>query len=165
MKSRVITIVSMLALVVAMAAAGTASAQTSPAQDVYNPNGQVLDVVQGGTPTPAPASDVKDDVESGQSPSVCAAADGRDASGNTVSYGSSADCATTAKVCSAANGRDANGNTVAYGSSADCATATPAVASGQLPFTGFQAGLVGLAGLGLLGAGFAMRRVARHDTA
>ena len=134
MKSRVFTIISMLALVVAMVAAGSASADTSPAQDVYNPNGQVLDVVEGGGNDTVPANDVQDDVESGQAPSVCSAADGRDANGNAVSYGSSADCATTA----------------------------PSVASGQLPFTGFEAGLVALAGVGLLGAGFAMRRRTPH---
>lgn len=164
MKSRVFTIISLLALVATMVATASASAQ-SPAQDVYNPNGQVLDVVEGGEPTPAPASEVEDDVESGQAPSVCAAADGRDANGNAVSYGSSADCATAAKVCAAADGRDAAGNAVAYGSSADCATATPSVAAGQLPFTGFEAGLVALAGAALLGGGFAMRRVANRTTA
>jgi hypothetical protein len=144
MKSRVITIISLLALVVAMTAAGTASAQSTPAQDVYNSNGQVLDVVQGGGSNPAPDNKVKDNVESGQAPSTPAV---------------------SAKVCSAADSRDAHGNTVAYGSSADCATATPSVSSGQLPFTGFQAGLVGLAGVALLGSGFAMRRVARRDAA
>lgn len=43
------------------------------------------------------------------------------------------------------------------------APVTPAVAKGQLPFTGFESGLVALAGLALLGSGFAMRRVARRD--
>lgn len=42
-------------------------------------------------------------------------------------------------------------------------SAAPAVTSGQLPFTGFQAGLVALAGVALLGAGVAMRRVAKND--
>jgi hypothetical protein len=41
---------------------------------------------------------------------------------------------------------------------------TPVATTKQLPFTGFQAGLVGAAGLALLGTGFAMRRVARHDS-
>lgn len=136
MKSRVFTIISLLALAVAMVAAGSASA-ASPSQDVYNPNGQVLDVVQGGGNDDVPANNVKDDVESGQSPSVCSAADGRDANGNTVTYGSTADCATTVTT----------------------------VATGQLPFTGFEAGLVALAGVGLLGAGFGMRRVARRENA
>jgi hypothetical protein len=36
-------------------------------------------------------------------------------------------------------------------------------ASGSLPFTGFQAGLVGLAGLALLGSGVAMRRFTRRS--
>lgn len=170
MKSRVFTIISLFALLVAMMAAGTASAQ-SPSQDVYNPNGEVLDVVSDGgndsdpaDETPAPSNEVESDVESGQSPTVCSQADGRDANGNAVNYGSSADCATTADVCAAADGKDANGNAVSYGSSADCDT-TVAVSSGQLPFTGFQAGLVALAGFGLLGAGFAMRRMARGGTA
>jgi hypothetical protein len=140
-----------------MAAASSAYAQ-SPAQDVYNPNGEVLDVVQGGGTDKAKPETVP-------VKQVCAAADGRDANGNTVSYGSSADCATTRTVCSAADSRDASGNVVSFGSSADCATATPTVTSNQLPFTGFQAGLVGLAGALLLTAGFAMRRVARRPTA
>jgi hypothetical protein len=38
---------------------------------------------------------------------------------------------------------------------------TPSTASGSLPFTGFEAGLVALAGLVLVGTGFAMRRAAR----
>jgi hypothetical protein len=157
MKSRVFTFISLLALVVAMAAAATASAQ-SPADAVYNPNGEVLDVVQGGG-----NDNVKNDTVPEKQ--VCSAADGVDANGNAVSYGSSADCSTTRTVCAAADGRDASGNAVAYGSSADCSTATPAVSSGQLPFTGFEAGLVALAGAALLGAGFAMRRVSRREPA
>jgi hypothetical protein len=160
MKSRVFPIISLIALVVAMTAASSAFAQSSPGQDVYNPNGEVLDVVQGGGNDTANGDTVPE--ESGSS--VCSAANGQDANGNSVSYGSAADCATTSTVCSAADSRDANGNAVSYGSSADCATA-PAVSTSQLPFTGFQAGLVALAGLGLLGAGFAMRRVARRESA
>lgn len=159
MKSRVFTYISLLALVVALAAAATASAQSaSPAQSVYNPNGEVLDVVQGGG---------KDDVANDTVPeeNVCSAADGVDANGNATTFGSSADCSTTRTVCAAADGRDAGGNSVAYGSSADCSTATPAVSTNQLPFTGFESGLVALAGIALLGAGFAMRRVARRPTA
>jgi hypothetical protein len=38
---------------------------------------------------------------------------------------------------------------------------TPSVASGELPFTGLEAGLVALFGLALLGSGFAMRRASR----
>jgi hypothetical protein len=159
MKSRTLTIISLFALVVAMAAASTAYAQSSPAQDVYNPNGEVLDVVQGGGTDKADTNGTVPDTE------VCDAADGRDANGKVVSFGSSADCATAHTVCSAADGRDASGNVVSFGSSADCATATPTVTSSQLPFTGFQAGLVGLAGALLLGAGFAMRRVTRRQGA
>lgn len=134
MKSRVFTIISLLALAVAMMAATSAYAQSSPAQDVYNPNGEVLDVVQGGgTGTTKPPG------------------------GGTVP-----DVTATPSVCSTADGRDAAGNVVSYGSSADCATATPVVTSNQLPFTGFQAGLVALAGALLLGTGFAMRRVAHR---
>jgi hypothetical protein len=156
MKSRVITHISLLALVLAMVAAGSASAQ-SPAQSVYNPNGEVLDVVQGGG---------TDNAKGDTAPTkVCAAADGRDANGKAVSYGSSADCATATNVCAAADGRDASGNAVSYGSSADCATATPSVSTNELPFTGFQAGLVALAGLLLLGGGVAMRRLSRRPTA
>jgi hypothetical protein len=36
---------------------------------------------------------------------------------------------------------------------------------GSLPFTGFEAGLVALVGLALLGAGFAVRRATRHPDA
>ena len=36
---------------------------------------------------------------------------------------------------------------------------------GDLPFTGFEAGLVALAGLALLGSGFALRRVSRSSAA
>jgi hypothetical protein len=39
--------------------------------------------------------------------------------------------------------------------------ATPSVATGELPFTGFEAGLVALFGALLLGSGFAMRRASR----
>jgi hypothetical protein len=38
---------------------------------------------------------------------------------------------------------------------------TPSVTEGSLPFTGFEAGLVALAGLALVGTGFAMRRASR----
>ena len=157
MKSRVLTFISFLALLAALVAAPTASAQTSPAQDVYNPNGEVLDVVEGGG-----NNDVKDENESGG----CLEADGLDADGKPVESGSAADCAENdvADVCSEADGLDGDGNSVAYGSSADCSdSTTPTVSEGELPFTGFEAGLVALAGLALLGGGFAMRRVARHD--
>ena len=128
MKSRVFTIISLLALLVAMTAASSAFAQSSPAQDVYNPDGEVLDVVQGG---------------------------GQDTVGGPTPKN---------KVCAAADGRDASGRVVTFGSSADCATATPSVSTSELPFTGFQAGLVALAGALLLGGGFAMRRFSRRST-
>ena len=38
---------------------------------------------------------------------------------------------------------------------------TPSVSTGELPFTGLEAGLVALFGLALLGSGFAMRRASR----
>ncbi len=135
MKSRVFPIISLLALLVALTAASTAFAQSSPAQDVYDPNGEVLDVVQGGGQDRA----------------------GGDTSPTTPNSGT--------EVCATADGRDASGDAVTFGSSADCATATPAVSTSQLPFTGFEAGMVGLAGLLLLGAGFAMRRISRRPTA
>lgn len=40
-------------------------------------------------------------------------------------------------------------------------TKTEKASSGDLPFTGFEAGLVAVAGLALLAGGFAMRRVSR----
>ena len=43
--------------------------------------------------------------------------------------------------------------------------ATPPAPGGDLPFTGFEAGLVALAGLALLGTGFALRRVSRTSAA
>jgi hypothetical protein len=136
MKSRVFTLISMLALVIALVAVPAASAQTSPAQDVYNPKGEVLDVVEGGGGT-LPDNDSGGNPDHGTNPSVCAAADGR----------------------------DANGNSVDYGSAEDCAEGQPTVSEGQLPFTGFEAGMVALAGVALLGAGFAMRRFTRSDNA
>lgn len=151
MKSRVFTFISLLVLAVAMVAAPSASAQ-SPAQSVYNPNGEVLDVVDGG-------GDTVPDVE-------CSEADGLDADGNSVPEGSKADCSTGGdEVCAAADGRDGDGNSVAYGSDADCSDGTtPTVSEGELPFTGFEAGMVGLAGMMLLGAGMAVRRLSRHES-
>ena len=144
MKSRFLTIISLLALCVALTAAATASAESSPAQDVYNPTGQVLDVVQSGDNDTAPENGVKDNTESGQSPEVCSTANGKDANGNAVTYGSKADCAENATAPATP-------------------TAPTKASTGQLPFTGFQAGLVALAGAALLGGGFAMRRVANRD--
>ena len=40
---------------------------------------------------------------------------------------------------------------------------TPTVATGQLPFTGLDAGIVALFGALLLGTGFAMRRASRNS--
>lgn len=183
MKSRVFTLTSLIALLVAMMAANAAMAQT-PAQDVYNPNGEVLDVVEGGGET-LPESDCSeadgvgpnggpvtpgseaDCAETVPADEVCAQADGLDAAGNDTTYGSSADCAENevASVCAEADGQDGDGNTVAYGSDEDCSAATtPTVSEGELPFTGFEAGIVALAGMALLGGGFAMRRVARRDS-
>ena len=124
MRYRVFTIISLIALVAALAAAPSAMAQTSPvgnispAEDVYNPNSDILNVIQGDS------------------------------------------------ICREADGLDANGNRVTYGSAADCEPGTPPeITRGELPFTGFEAGMVALAGLALLGAGFAVRRAARDDTA
>jgi len=141
MKSRVFTLTSLFMLIVAMMAATSAFAQTSPADDVYNPNGEVLDVVEGG---------------------------GTDDAGTAPEATKAPSTENGAAVCDEADGRDAAGNATTYGSDADCAPATQTVSSGDLPFTGFQAGLVALLGLGLVGGGFAMRRVARggsHDIA
>jgi len=114
-------------------------AQTSPAQDVYNPNGEVLDFVEDG-------GDTLPDNETGGT------------------EGTEPD-REVASVCAEADGQDGDGNTVAYGSEEDCsgAAATPTVSEGELPFTGFEAGMVGLAGLALLGGGFAMRGVAKRN--
>ena len=158
MKSRVFTFISLLVLAAAMVAAPSASAQ-SPAQQVYNPQGEVLEVVDGGGET------LPDDESGG-----CAEADGLGPNGNPVTTGSDADCSEAVpveenEVCASADGRDGDGNSVAYGSSEDCSNATtPTVSEGELPFTGFEAGMVALAGIALLGGGFAMRRVARHDS-
>ena len=42
--------------------------------------------------------------------------------------------------------------------------ATQANENGSLPFTGFETGLVALAGIGLVGLGFAMRRGTRRQS-
>ncbi len=44
----------------------------------------------------------------------------------------------------------------------DAPVPTASVARGELPFTGFEAGLVALFGALLLGSGFAMRRASRN---
>ena len=122
MTGRVFTLISTLAVLVALAVAGTAFAQSTPAQTVYNPGGEVLGVVNGGGPAdivPAPAT------SNGGGGTAPAPATRRESGGGTPT--------------------------------------TPA-ATGSLPFTGFQAGLVALLGLGLLGGGIAMRRVAGSDS-
>lgn len=172
MKSRVFTFISLLALAAAMIAAPSASAQ-SPAQSVYNPDGEILDVVGGGGCATADGLDADGNPVSEGSQADCAdgeqddcaEADGRDADGNKVSFGSAADCQEIEDVCADADGLDGDGNSVAYGSDADCANSTtpPPVNEGELPFTGFEAGMVGLAGLLLLGAGVGVRRLSRHD--
>ncbi len=45
----------------------------------------------------------------------------------------------------------------------DAPVPTAAVPTGELPFTGFEAGLVALFGMLLLGTGFAMRRASRNS--
>ena len=105
MISRAFKLTVLSAMLFALVLSTTAFAQSSPAQTVYNPNGDVLDVVSGG----------------GNSPSTGAPAQSE-------------------------------------------AGTTAAAQSGNLPFTGFEAGLVAVAGLALLGTGFAMRRATRHDS-
>ena len=116
MKSRVFIFISLFALLAAIAGAPAASAQSSPAQNVYNPNNEVLDFTDG-------------QYSNNEEQDVCTGADGRDSDGNTVEYGSLEDCST-----------------------------------GSLPFTGFEAGMIGLAGLLLLGGGVAMRRFTRRES-
>jgi len=106
MISRAIRLTVLCAMLLALVMATTASAQSTPAQDVYNPNGDVLNVVSGGGTSPSSGS----------------------------------------------------------GAPAQTETGTTAASTGSLPFTGFEAGLVAVAGIALLGAGFAMRRIARHDS-
>jgi hypothetical protein len=116
MRIRAMKISMLCALLVALVMAATASAQ-SPAQTVYNPNGEVLNVVSGGGPkTPSKPTQAVKDTQS---------------TGTPVQQ--------------------------------EVGT-TPTATSGQLPFTGFQAGLVAVAGLALVGTGFAMRRIARHES-
>jgi hypothetical protein len=100
-----------LSAVVALLVMTSSAFAQSPADTVYNPKGEVLNVVQGGG--------------SDQGPS------GTAGSGSTTP---------AAQV--------------------EAGATSP---SGSLPFTGFQAGLVALAGLALVGTGVAMRRVARND--
>jgi predicted cobalt transporter CbtA len=50
-------------------------------------------------------------------------------------------------------------------SSASTTAAVSGAENGSLPFTGFEAGIVALAGIGLVGLGFAMRRSTRRNDA
>src|SRR5688500_247189 len=56
---------------------------------------------------------------------------------------------------------NANPTPVRRESGADAPTPAAATPTGNLPFTGFEAGLVAIAGLALVGTGFAMRRMSR----
>ena len=168
MKSRVFTMFSLLALLVAMSAASVASAQeVTPGGDVY-----VKDFVQGdgGTDVEEPAD-------------ACAVNGSNDADGNGVADNCEKPASGVNDVCveggggGGADGVSANGEdcSPAAAVAADCAsgadtdpvTGQPCnqeatVSSGDLPFTGFEAGIVALAGAALLGAGFAMRRFSRN---
>jgi hypothetical protein len=117
MRIRAVKISMLCAMLVALVLVTTASAQSSPAQTVYDSTGEVLNVVAGGSP------------EDEDQPPTAAADTGGEP---------------TPPV------RRETGT-------------TPVATSGELPFTGFQAGLVAAAGLALLGAGVAMRRLGRHD--
>jgi hypothetical protein len=109
----------MLATLFALSLSAAAFAQ-DPADTVYNPSGEVLNVVNGGGPA---------DIVPGA---------GGEGNANPV------------PAVRRETGTDAP---------------TPVAASpGSLPFTGFEAGLVALAGLALVGTGFAMRRVARSGS-
>ena len=118
--TRAKTLITTLAAVFALSLGATASAQTSPAQTVYNPTTEVLNVVNGGGPA---------DVVPGP---------GAGGEGN------------------------ANPTPTRRESGGDAPTPV-ATTPGDLPFTGFEAGLVALAGLALVGAGFAMRRMSRSN--
>jgi hypothetical protein len=110
-------IICLLAAVFALTLSATAFAQ-DPAQTVYNPESEVLNVVNGGGPA---------DVVPGP---------GKGGEGN---------------AAPTPTRHESGGN----------APTPVATTPGNLPFTGFEAGLVALAGLALVGTGFAMRRVAR----
>jgi hypothetical protein len=115
----------MLAAVLALGVGTTAFAQErvmDPAQTVYNPSGEVLNVVNGGGPA---------DIVPGP---------GAGGEGN------------------------AKPTPTTREGGADAPTPVAATPSGSLPFTGFEAGLVALAGLALVGTGFAMRRISRSES-
>jgi hypothetical protein len=165
-----------LGLVIALFACTSAFA-ASPAQDVYNPDGDVLDFV--ATATPTPTSDTEDNT------STCGENNGSNGSGNSDSENCGTTTTTTtcsgtsgsgvagsggsgcgeveqASVCGS-NGSGTSGSSTSGSGSNGCGTTTPVVSKGQLPFTGFQAGLVGLMGLALLGGGITMRRLTRRQ--
>ena len=60
------------------------------------------------------------------------------------------------------SGGSSGGGTTPAATQGELATQT--ADSGSLPFTGFEAGLVALAGFGLVMLGFAMRRSTRRST-
>jgi hypothetical protein len=118
--TRVTTLICSLAAVFALSIGATAFAQdASPAQTVYNPTTEVLNVVNGGGPA---------DIVPGP---------GAGGEGNATP-----------------NRRESGG---------DAPTPVATTPTGDLPFTGFEAGLVALAGLALVGTGFAMRRISRSN--
>jgi len=149
----------MLAMLVAMIATTSAFAQTSPGEEVYNPVGEVLSVVEGGGSSPVPESPVPESGTENSGTENSAAT-----SPQTQENGATAPASSGCAEGTSGSGSGSNGSAGSSGSS--CAP-TPAavVTTGQLPFTGFQAGLVALAGFALLGTGFAMRRFARTDVA
>ena len=119
---RVTTLICTLAAVFALSIGATAFAQdASPAQTVYNPTTEVLNVVNGGGPA---------DIVPGP---------GAGGEGN---------------AAPTPTRRESGG---------DAPTPVATTPSGNLPFTGFEAGLVALAGLALVGTGFAMRRMSRSN--
>jgi hypothetical protein len=114
----------------------TAMAQQDPADTVYNPNNEVADVVASGTPTPTPpASGTAPDTATSPAPSTDTAPD------------TSTESTPTSTT-----------------STPSTATRTEQASSGSLPFTGFEAGFVGLAGLALIAGGFAVRRASRSES-
>ena len=145
MKSRVFTITSLLALLLALCAASVASAQdVTPGGDVY-----VKDFVQGDGNTDVEDDVAGDCVESDTGGNGDGAEECAEEEKPTPTNEVAADCA--------------DGAAVDPVTGQPCTVAT--VSSGDLPFTGFEAGLVALAGLGLLGLGFGMRRMTRGNAA
>lgn len=105
-------VVSLVAAIAVVLVTATSAGAQSPANTVYNPNGEVLNVVSGG---------------------------GGGGGTPTTGVGEGGDTTPVQRETGT----------------------TPTTATGSLPFTGFEAGLVAMAGIALLGAGFAMRRVSR----